>query len=201
MDGTLIAQKILSCVFRLKGGFGVKHVVDVLKGSAAQHILTRRHEELSTYGLMKECSETELRYYIDSLILQGLLTKSPGDYPLLQWTDSSQSVIRGERKVLFRKRLFKKAKELVEVKTSSLQSADSGLFERLRALRKRLAQEEKVAAYMVFSDKSLLEMASFAPQTKEAFLEINGVGPLKAEKYSDAFLGEISAYKTAHNGS
>lgn len=199
VDGTQNAQKIVSCVFRLNQNFGVKHVIDVLRGSTAQGIISRKHDELSTYGLMKECSEQELRFYIDELLLQGILDKSDGEYPVLKWSDKARAVAKGEQTVSFRKRIFKKPKSASTEKIAPSQKkppqeADTTLFTLLRQLRRKLADEEKVPAYIVFNDRSLMEMAAAKPQTREEFHRINGVGPLKAEKYAEVFLSEIETY-------
>ncbi len=191
VDGTVIAQKILSCVARLKQGFGVKYVIDVLRGSNSQAILSRGHDSLSTHGLMKECSEAELRYYVDAMIQLGLLTKSEGEYPLLKWTEASKAVVQGAEKVVFRKKIFKEAKR--ESVLDRL-DYDARLFNRLRQLRKQWAEAENVAPFVVFSDRSLLEMATYLPKSEAEFLRINGVGPVKWEKYGQAFLDEIRSY-------
>ncbi len=176
---------------RLKQGFGVKHVIDVLRGSNSQAILSRGHDSLSTHGLMKECSEAELRYYVDAMIQLGLLTKSDGEYPLLKWTEASKAVVQGTEKVVFRKKIFKEAKR--ESVMDRL-DYDARLFNRLRQLRKQWAEAENVAPFVVFSDRSLLEMATYLPKSEAEFLRLNGVGPVKWEKYGQAFVDDIRSY-------
>lgn len=190
IDGTVIAQKILSCVSRLKESVGIRHVIDVLRGSRNQRILSRGDEQLSTYGLMAECSEVELRYYIDSLLMLELLKTSSGEYPVLQWTETSRSVIRGEKQVEFRKKVFKdKAKPI------SIGSAhDARLFEKLRELRLSLARDEGLPPFAIFSDRSLFEMATHYPQNEDDFLSINGVGRIKLQSYGERFMQAISDY-------
>lgn len=102
-DASIIAQKILSCVNRLGESFGIKHVINVLRGSKSQNVLSRGHDRLSTYNLMAEHSEEEIRYYIEALIQMGFLKVSTGEYPLLQWTENSPGVIKGITKVMMQK--------------------------------------------------------------------------------------------------
>lgn len=103
VDETTVSQKILSCVFRLEQRFGIKYVIDVLRGLRNKKILENGHDHLTTYGLMKDYSEDSLRYYIDALIEKGFLTRSEGEYPVLQWTKLSSSVTRNETKVILKK--------------------------------------------------------------------------------------------------
>lgn len=194
IDGTVIAQKILSCVYRLNEGFGVKYVIDVLRGSKSSQVLSRNHDKLSTYNLMAECSEAELRYYIDSLTMLGLLKSSDGDYPVLKWTEASRDVVSGQRKVEFRKKLFKeKAKEVPNLGYNKL------LFEELRELRTTVAREEGIPPYSVFSDRSLYEMATYFPQNETDFLSINGVGRYKIQAYGNRFMQAIKGFCNENN--
>lgn len=196
-EGTVTAQKILSCVWRLNQSFGTKYVIDVLRGSRSQTIQQRGHDTLSTYRLMPECSEEQLKFYIDSLVNMGFLTLSEGNYPVLKWNEFSRAVSRGEVKVLFRKKIFKDTKVSATSKTNI--NFDSKLFNRLRQLRLETAQIEQVPPYVVFSDRALQEMARDFPQEREAFLEINGVGPTKWQKYGEEFLADIRAYCLENN--
>jgi len=194
IEGTVIAQKILSCVYRLNEGFGVRHVIDVLRGSKSSQVLSRDHDRLSTYNLMPECSEAELRYYIDSLTMLGLLKSSDGDYPVLKWTEASRDVASGQRKVEFRKKLLKgKAKEAPTLAYNNL------LFEKLRDLRTTVAREEGIPPYSVFPDRSLYEMATYFPQCETEFLSINGVGRYKIQAYGNRFMQAIKGFCNEHN--
>ena len=192
-DGTVIAQKILSCVFRLNQGFGIRHVIDVLRGMKNQQVLSRGHDTLSTYNLMSDCSEAELRYYIDSLITMGFL-KSSGEYPVLQWTETTRSAVSGEKKVDFRKKVFKAStKEVTNL------PYNAQLFNKLRQLRLETAREEYLPPYAVFSDKSLLEMATYFPHTDNELLSINGVGRYKLDSYGERFLKAIKQFCIENN--
>jgi ATP-dependent DNA helicase RecQ len=191
IDESIIAQKILSCVFRLRQSFGIKYLIDVLKGAKTKPIFDKGHDRLSTYNLMPEYSEEDLRYYITMLIEQGYLERSEGDYPILRWTTASPKVISGELKFLISKRSKNKKSQK---KRRDLE-CDQALFSQLSQLRQTFAQKARVPAFVVFGDKSLIEMAKSLPTTQEEMLQINGVGPVKWERYGRAFLDVILRYK------
>ncbi len=196
IDGTVIAQKILSCVYRLKQNVGIRMVTDVLRGSKNQALLSRGYDQISTYGLLKEASEQEVRYYIESLLHVGVLRLTEGEYPVLKWTEKSVPIVNGQQALTFKKRTFKAPKEERERKkreTSTLHY-DEKLFEALRQLRLQIAREEEVPPFVVFSDRALQEMAVYYPQTQAEFSKINGVGPIKWVKYGEKFLDVIHAH-------
>lgn len=194
IDGSTIAKKILSCVFRLNQNVGMRMLIDVLRGSKAQPLLQRGYDQLSTYGLLKEMSEQEVRYYIESLLHLGLLMLTEGEYPVVKWTAQSQAAVKGLEPVFFNKKIFKAPKEEREVLKKKEKLAleyDEAIFQRLRELRLAIAREEQVPPFVVFSDRALQEMAAHLPQTKEEFDRINGVGPIKWLKYGEKFLAEL----------
>jgi ATP-dependent DNA helicase RecQ len=197
VEGTVIAQKILSCVYRLRQNVGVRMVTDVLRGSKNQNVLSRGYDQLSTYGLLSELPEQEVRYYIESLLHLRLLKLTEGEYPVLKWTELSPAVINGQQTIFFKKRNFKPQKEERERaknrETVTLHY-DEPLFEALRQLRLRIAREEEVPPYVVFSDRALQEMAVYFPQTQQEFAKINGVGPIKWVKYGEKFLEVIRSH-------
>lgn len=202
VDGTLISQKIISCVFRLKQNVGIRMTCDVLRGSKNQNVLSRGYEQLSTYGLLKELPEQEVRYYIDSLIYKKFLQLTEGEYPVLKWTETSPSVVNGICKIYFKKMTFAQKKEekkedrvkVIKGRENAILHYDQALFVELRQLRYTTACNEKVPPYVVFSDRALQEMAVYFPQTPEELSKINGVGPIKLEKYGDEFLKTIRAH-------
>lgn len=194
IDGTVIAQKILSCVYRLQERFGVRHVIDVLRGSKNNNVMSRGHDRLSTYNIMSECSEAEVRYYIDSLLMLGLLKTSDGEYPVIQLTDTSRNAMNGTTKTEFRKKIFKeKIKEAVQL------PYNAELFDLLRQLRLEIARQDSVPPFVVFSDKSLFEMATYFPHTDDDLLSINGVGRHKLEHYGERFLQSIKEFCQTHS--
>lgn len=191
VDETVAAKKILSCVYRLGHKFGIKYVIDILRGSKQKSILENKHDSLSTYNLMNEYSEADLRYYIDSLITLGYLERTSGEYPILRWTPLSPTLISGSEKVMIRKKIRK----AVQKKQKQELQYDQALFNDLSLLRRKWAAETHVPAFVIFGDRSLIEMAISYPTTREALLEINGCGPIKWEKYGQSFLDVIIRYK------
>jgi ATP-dependent DNA helicase RecQ len=189
-DETVAAKKILSCVFRLENRFGIKYVIDVLRGSKIKALFDNRHDRLSTYGLMKEYSEEDLRYYIGALITMGFLERTEGEYPVLRWTATSTQVIKGEVAVMIRKQ----ARQVVQKKEKQELHYDKELFNRLSLLRRKWAEETSVPAFVVFGDRALMEMAAVKPTSKEGLLAINGCGPIKWIKYGQSFLDVIADY-------
>ena len=190
IDETLVAKKILSCIYRLEQKFGVKYVIDVLRGSQNKKLVENKHDSLSTYGLMSNYSEADLRYYIETLITLGFLEKTGGEYPILHWTTTSPRVISGAASVMMRKKI----RQITHKKDTAAFEYDKELFNELSTLRRQWAQETKVPAFVIFGDRSLIEMSIFYPATREAFLEINGCGPVKWEKYGESFLSIITQY-------
>ena len=184
-DDTLTAQKILSCIYRLDRPFGIKHVIDILRGMKTKPILERGHDRLSTFQLMAEWTEEDLRDRIHALIDRGYLERSAEDYPVLRWTPLSRSAARGEVRVMLRKKQERAAKK---VKKELIVDYDLSLFQKLSALRRSLALAAHVPAYVVFPDKTLTEMSRTFPKSRDEFIEINGVSVAKWEKYGSAFL-------------
>lgn len=197
VDGTINAQKILSCVYRLRQNVGMRMVTDVLRGSKNQNILSRGYDKLSTYGLLSDLPEQEVRYYIESLLHLSLLKLTEGEYPVLKWTEHSPAVVNGQQTVFFKKRNFKAKKEERErfkSRETVTLNFDQPLFEALRQLRLQTAREEEVPPYVVFSDRALQEMAVYFPQNQQEFAKINGVGPIKWVKYGEKFLEVVRAH-------
>ncbi|MFI0435480.1 MAG: DNA helicase RecQ [Parachlamydiaceae bacterium] len=203
IDATVIAQKILSCIYRLKQNVGIRMVIDVLRGSKGQHILSRGYDQLSTYALLNEMSEQEVRYYIECLLHRNLLSLTEGEYPVLKWTDQAASFLNGSETLSFKKRDFKPQKrekerpekeKKIKTREAATLHYDEPLFEALRELRLKIAREEAVPPYVVFSDRALQEMAVYFPQHQQDFVQINGVGPIKSIKYGEKFLELIRSH-------
>ncbi|HSQ57598.1 MAG TPA: RQC domain-containing protein, partial [Gemmata sp.] len=190
-DSTVLAQKILSCVARVKEGFGINHVIDVLRGSDAEAVRSRGHHELSTHGLLKEVPKADLRDWVYQLLAQGVLVQSEGDYPVLKLNASSWAVMKGEKAV----RLVRMVAERGRREPGALpEGADAGLFEELRKLRRELAATAEIQPYQVFPDTVLAEMARGRPTTAEALSRISGVGEYRLKEFGEVFLGTIRDY-------
>jgi ATP-dependent DNA helicase RecQ len=193
-DGTVDAQKALSAVWRLGQSFGMGHVIDVLRGSHNQKIADRGHEALSVYGIGAGYSKDEWSSILRQLIHRGFLVQDIAAYSVLKLSPPAWTVLRGEVELqLARPRIRVKApKPARQPAAPGGGMADPSLFERLRALRKRLADEQGVPAFVVFGDKSLLDMAVRKPATPAEFLQVHGVGKAKLDRYGEAFLAAIN---------
>jgi len=193
-DATVEAQKVLSCVYRVGERFGIKHVVDVLRGADTERVRSLGHDKLSTYGIGAELSEPEWTSIVRQLIHRGLLNQDIAHYSVLKLTEQARPVLKGEEQlVLARPRIKTKAKKRSRA-AAGLEPGDEGLFEALRALRKSLAEEQGVPPYVVFGDATLVEMAQRRPASDEELMMITGVGEKKLQRYGAEFLYTISSF-------
>jgi ATP-dependent DNA helicase RecQ len=191
-DGTVTAQKILSCVARVEERFGVEHVIDVLVGADTERVRRWRHERLSTYGLLRATSRATVGNFVYQLIDGGLLERRGGDRPVLCLNAAAREVLRGTRTV----HLLQPRAAVPAAMTAGEGAADvdGDLFESLRALRRAIAAERGVPPYVIFSDVSLRDMARRKPRTAEAFLQVHGVGARKLRDLGPRFLAHIAAH-------
>ncbi|MCQ2969781.1 MAG: helix-turn-helix domain-containing protein, partial [Clostridium sp.] len=187
-DKTIDAQKVISCVYRMKKGYGIGVLVDVLRGSKNKKILDLKLNELSTYGIMKEYSKDNLTEFINTLIALGYLNYG-GEYPIVSLNNNSIEIVKGKRTVWIREHKINKASFMI----------DNELFEILRVLRHDIAVDEKIPPYMVFGDSTLKEFSSRMPINKEQMLEVNGVGEIKFCKYGNKFIEKILEYINDNN--
>ena len=188
VDKTIEAQKVLSCIYRMKQKFGSGMLVDVLRGSKNKKVLQFHFDELSTYGLMKEYSAEELKNFINTLISHGYITVIEGTYPVLSLNERSRRVLTSQEKV-----------QLKEFKVEKKVREDNELFEILRVVRQELAKENGVPPYIIFGDVTLKEMAANYPISKDAMLKISGVGEVKYSKYGKAFEDAIRKFTEENN--
>ena len=191
-DATLTAQKILSCVARAGERFGAAHIADVLLGANTERVRRWRHEQLSTYGLLKGTDRTSLTNMLYQLIDDGLLERSADEFPVLRLNDASREVLRGIRTVRLLQPKIKVKKTRVDEK--SWENVDSGLFETLRNLRREIANQRNVPVYVVFSDATLRDMARVRPGSPGALLAVRGVGERKLADLGQPFLEVIVTY-------
>jgi ATP-dependent DNA helicase RecQ len=188
VDKTIEAQKVLSCIYRMKQKFGSGMLVDVLRGSKNKKVIQFHFDEISTYGLMKEYSAEDLKNFINTLISHGYINVVEGTYPVLSLNDRSRNVLTSKEKV-----------QLKEFKVEKKAHEDNELFEILRGIRQELAKENNVPPYIIFGDATLKEMAANYPIYKEAMLKISGVGEVKYSKYGKVFEEAIKEFTDEHN--
>jgi ATP-dependent DNA helicase RecQ len=192
-DVTVECQKILSCIYRMNQMYGTGLVTDVLRGKNNQRIRQMKFEELSTYGIMKDYTDGDIKDIISIMISEGYLKLGGDQYPILQFTEKTSSLLQAEVRLSIRKQL--KQEPVKHTKTvENVENYDEELFEELRALRSEIAQEIEKPPFVVFTDRSLIDMAAKFPQSKEEFLEISGVGEAKLNEYGEDFLAIIKAY-------
>lgn len=184
IDITIEAQKILSCVYRMNQSYGASTVAKVLKGSKSSKIKLKGFESLSTYGILKEIKENNIRDLINFLSAEGYLEVSSGLYPILKLNKKSWKVLKGEKSVLKKTSFIKEERK-----------ENTHLYDDLKRLRKTISIEENVPPYVVFHDYSLNEMSMLKPDTFETFLKIKGVGEKKLKKYGERFLQLIKSHK------
>jgi ATP-dependent DNA helicase RecQ len=194
-DLSIPAQKFLSCVKRCNEMFGAEHIIDVLRGGKTQKVLKFNHQELSTYGIGKEYSKQEWFQLSRQLQQKGLLQQDM-EHGSLMLTPSAWEVLRG--KELFLGKLEAKTKDITPTEDSE-NDYDRNLFELLREKRKELADASDVPPYVIFSDKTLIEMAIFFPQSPENMRQLNGVGAVKLDRYGQIFLDIVTTYCQSRN--
>ncbi len=193
-DATQDAQKALSCVFRVGQRFGAKHVIDVLRGSQNKRMKELHHDQLSTFAIGEDKTQDAWSSLIRQLVHLGYLYQDVANYSVLKLTELSRSVLVGQQSLeLARPRIKTITKKSVKKRAIDLDYNES-LFQRLRSLRKRVADESNVPPFVVFSDASLIEMAFYLPSHEQAMLAINGVGKHKFEKYGQLFIDEIHEF-------
>jgi ATP-dependent DNA helicase RecQ len=195
-DGTVHAQKFLSCVYRINArhgfGFGLGHVVDVLRGADTEAIRQRGHNDLSTYGIGGELKRGEWQAIGRELLRLGLVECAPGKFATLSLTPAGLEALRMRTSIVLTKQI-EIAEKSVRIKPGAIE-CDEVLFARLRALRRQLADERGVPAYIIFSDVSLREMARKYPTTSTEFRRIPGVGEQKLKDFGEAFLSAIRSH-------
>jgi ATP-dependent DNA helicase RecQ len=200
-DATVEAQKALSCVFRVDQRFGIKHVIDVLRGADTDRIRSLGHARLSTYGIGSDKSEQEWASIIRQLIHHGLLEQDIANYSVLKLTAAARPLLKGEIALQLAKPRIKQTGKAKRPRVDAPQGPyDEALFDELRRLRKQLADEEGKPPYVVFGDATLVQMARDKPLSETELLAISGVGQHKLEKYGEDFLNAITEYCVAKGG-
>jgi ATP-dependent DNA helicase RecQ len=196
-ESLVLAQKILSCVARVKERYGIVHVISVLRGEDTDRIRTLQHNQLSTYGLLKEHSKQIIRDWIAQLIGQGVLMQTQDDYPVLKLNLASWEVMKGKQKVRLMQPVSSGKADKVKQSSADVTSwegVDRELFETLREWRLEKAKEMSKPPYIIFSDATLRELARVRPSTSAKLLLVYGVGSRKIEDYGEPILRLIAEH-------
>ncbi len=196
-DGTVAAQKALSCVYRTGQRFGASHLSDILSGKSTKRVKMWGHDKIKTFGVGQDLTRTDWFSVYRQLLTAGMLSVDLGEISGFRLTPESWPVLKGERQIYFRKDPLsvksQKTRQHRSTKVMNLtDKKSSALFEKLRRLRLQISKELGLPPYVVFHDSTLIEMAESRPQTRTALLQISGVGEQKAEKYGEQFLDAIA---------
>jgi len=200
-DPTVTAKKILSAVVRLENRFGKQHVVDVLLGKQLKKIRQYRHDRLSVHGIIVDIEEDKLGELVDWLIISGHLQKSEGMYPVLSITKKGVVFLMGNNPLELQKSELpqKPATTIEKITEKSEFGFNQELFEKLRGLRKELADREGLPPFVIFGNSTLQEMSHYFPANEHDLLRINGVGATKLKRYGKKFLKIINDFAKEHN--
>ena len=214
-DATIIAQKILSAVIRTGQRFGIAHVSQVLRGADTKRIRELRHDDLSVYGIVTDLSDADVKEIAGLLQAEGLLHKNSREYATLGVTEAGRKFLKDRARLTLARpkpvedppRASRRAALSPDPaqtwrRRSATDEADTAydpaLFDKLRALRRKLAAARNVPPYVIFGDRTLRQMAYYVPQTSENLAQISGVGAVKLEQLGEEFLAEIMAYAREH---
>ena len=195
-DATEIAQKIMSAVVRTGQRFGIGHVIRVLRGSRAKRVRELGHDRLSVYGIVSEFSEADLKELANQMIARDLLFNHGHEYPTLGITPGGWKFLKKREKLVLSKP--RSWEDLTASPDRETQEYDRPLFEKLRALRGRIATRLSVPPYVVFSDATLQQMARWIPQSRETLARVSGVGSVKLEQLGGEFLEAIQSHAREH---
>jgi ATP-dependent DNA helicase RecQ len=202
-DATREAQMLISAVVRTGERFGAGHVVDVLVGADTQKIRDLGHHQIKTFGVGKHRDKPWWRSLVGEMLARGILALDDGPYPVIKITDACLPILHGKENLEILE-LGRKEPARTRAGGDGSISAETGgdpeLFNRLKTLRKTMAQRQGVPPYMVFSDKTLHDMCRRKPETKAAFREISGVGDAKLDKYGAEFVQEIREHLGSRRG-
>ena len=210
-DAHVVAQKILSAVVRTGQRFGMRHVIDVLRGSRTQNVVDRGHDTIPTFGLLKDFSASTLANFVDQLIDAGDLVRTDGEYPILQLAPPAREVLTSERRavLVLPKQSLDAAPQRTRRKRTRAAAAsadrDDGaspemsqeLFDHLRSVRREIAHSIGMPPYIVCNDATLEEMAAARPRTAAQLLDVKGMGPKKVDSFGERFLAAIAEFGSA----
>jgi ATP-dependent DNA helicase RecQ len=196
VDATREAQIVLSAIGRTGERFGIHHIIDVVVGADTERIRQLGHHTIKTYGVGRDRDRKYWRFIVDNLLGQELLVQTDDQYPVLKLAEAARGVLfEGDRVLVMRQKETARHKRRA---TAEPAMGDGDLFQVLRALRKRLADEQHVPPYVVFSDRTLHEMTAAFPCTDAEMSHINGVGETKLARYGAVFAQAVREFLAAH---
>ncbi|MEM7426293.1 MAG: DNA helicase RecQ [Pseudomonadota bacterium] len=197
-DGTEAGQKALSAIYRTGQRFGAAHIIDILRGADTEKIRDTGHNNLPTYGVGGEHTKQQWQSIIRQLVASGFLSLDIREFGGLQLTGKGAGLLKGEEEFFYRADLVKKSTKSERATARKAAAADlsedqARLLDRLKSLRLQLAKARNVPAYVIFPDRTLIDMASKMPRTEDEFSDVNGVGAAKLKQFSAPFLEVIAA--------
>ncbi|MEO3476163.1 DNA helicase RecQ [Phaeobacter sp. CAU 1743] len=190
-DGTTAVRKALSAILRTQETYGAGHLIDILRGTETDRVRAKRHDELSVFGCGKEYAKGQWQAVFRQMMGHDLVRPDPERHGALRMTDAALPVLRGEAGIELRKDTIKTADRRPAVK-ALVSDEDAPLLSALKAKRRALAEAQKVPAYVIFPDRTLIEMAEQRPETLDQMARISGVGAKKLDRYGDDFLSVIT---------
>lgn len=192
-DGTVDCQKVLSCIYRVGQAFAIQYIIDVLRGKAHKRIVENGHDKLSTHGIGKEQTDAYWHSVINQMVHKGLLRIDMTQNAILKLTEAARAVLKGETAITLAVPRLTLNTGKASTKVANM-NYDRVLFAKLKHLRKRIAEEDGVPPFVVFSDATLADMADRMPHTNNDFLAVSGVGQTKLARYGERFLAAIREY-------
>ncbi|MDR3049255.1 MAG: DNA helicase RecQ [Elusimicrobiota bacterium] len=202
-DITILAQKILSCVYRVNENYGKNLVIDILRGAKSEKIVNLSFDKLTTYNICKESKE-KLKETINFLILNNFLSLTHTEYPVLKLGARSQEILKDRIKLEMKCSIRQEPQEEIETKSGQsgqhkdksavLAAKNSKLYAALKQLRQDLSAQQNIPAYIVFHDSALIDMCKKLPQNKEDFSKVSGVGASKLDRYGEVFIKTIKEF-------
>ena len=198
LDATEDAQILMSAIARTGERFGINHIVAVVTGDDSGRIRQLGHDNIKTFGAGKDLDKRHWRLMIDNLLAQGLVLQTTGDYPVLKLQPESREVLFGGREVHVLKTKKIKGKKPRRPAAAAARPYNEELFDQLRDLRKELATEQGVPPYVIFTDRTLHEMARFFPATEAEMLQLTGVGEKRAAQYGARFVEAVQSFRELH---
>ena len=192
IDITVEAQKIMSCIIRAGERFGMLTIIDILRGSKNEKIRNSHLDTLTTYGIMESVPKEYIRQVIEFLLVQSYIQATTDGYQVLKIQPKAYAVLRGQQSLHMR--VLQQPDNMESSGPTSYVEIDEELFQQLKALRAKIAKVQSVPAFVIFTDAALRDMCIKLPQNLKSFLEVNGVGQTKANRYGERFIKLIRAY-------